>query len=134
MLVTELQELVLKKDYGLRFWHVVFRQRGLKFMLTNNRVAWYIGKADGITLGLDSLMSCLGGFQMFDGSTEHPVIWLAQREQLTAVSRYLIQRIHWEDYSLEDLFTLIDAMMDPTLLPLCLRIEAIREYVTRAIV
>jgi hypothetical protein len=132
-LLHELEGLIGKQEYGHRFWHVLFRQRGLKFLMVDNRVAWYTGKVCGLVIGLDLVFSHIAPLTGLAYGSEHPVIWVGSSELSTPESENIVQRIHWETYSLKELFTLIGAMVDPTLLPLCLSIEPIRINIALAL-
>jgi hypothetical protein len=123
----ELEGFIGRQEYSHRFWHVLFRHRGLSFLMLDNRVAWYVGKVCGISIGLDLIFSHIAPLKGMHYGSEHPVIWIGLPELMGPESEHIVQRFHWETYSLNELFTLIGAMMDPTLLPLCLSIEPIRK-------
>jgi hypothetical protein len=139
-----LKEYTRDNDFGFRFWHLIFLLRGLKSTLIGN-ISWYRGMAKGIFLGVNieavssnhsnpcfllGLRRRTKGTIYIDQKYFFPIFYLQYRNK-----NEIVQILETWGCETKELMVVVNAMLDPRLLPLCMTMDdrLVREIVTRSL-
>jgi hypothetical protein len=140
-----LKGYIYENDFGFWFWHLVFLLRGLKFIALIGNISWYKGMARGISLGMN--IEAVSSFH------SNPCFFLGLRRR-TKGTIYIDQKYFFPLFYLqccnknevvqiletwgcetEELMAVVNAMLNPRLLPLCMTMDdkLVREIVARSL-